>query len=257
METLLFEKKESIALITINRPKEMNALNSQVMEEMDALIDQISKDRDIHVLIITGRGKAFIAGADIAEMKDKNSFEAKSFAKKGMTLFRKIENMDKVTISAVNGFALGGGCEFAMCTDIRIASEAAKFGQPEVSLGITPGFGGSQRLPRLVGEGRAKEIIFTGNLIDADEAYRIGLVNKVVGPDDLMTAAREMAENIASKAQIAVRNSKSAINRGMQTDIDTAMSIEEDAFALCFATEDQKEGMQAFLDKRKAQFKTK
>lgn len=257
LETLLFEKKESIALISINRPKEMNALNSQVMEEMDALIDQISKDRDIHVLIITGRGKAFIAGADIAEMKDKNSFEAKAFAKKGMTLFRKIENMDKVTIAAVNGFALGGGCEFAMCTDIRIASEAAKFGQPEVSLGITPGFGGSQRLPRLVGEGRAKEIIFTGNLIDADEAYRIGLVNKVVGPDDLMTAAREMAENIASKAQIAVRNSKSAINRGMQTDIDTAMSIEEDAFALCFATEDQKEGMQAFLDKRKAQFKTK
>lgn len=257
METLLYEKKDRIGIISINRPDAMNSLNTKVLMELDVLIDELAKDENIHVIVLTGSGKAFVAGADIAEMKDKNVIEAKAFARLGMSLFRKIENMEKVVIAAVNGFALGGGCELAMACDIRIASEKAKFGQPEVGLGITPGFGGTQRLPRLVGEGIAKELIFTSDIIKADEAYRIGLVNKVLAPDLLMDTVIEMAEKIASKAQIAVRNSKESINRGMQADIDTGMSIEEDLFAICFSTEDQKEGMKAFLEKRKPEYKLK
>ncbi len=257
LETLLFEKRGNIGIINIHRPEAMNALNSKVLDELDDLMDEISKDEDVYVVVLTGSGKAFVAGADIAEMKDKNALEAKVFAGKGMSLFRKIETMDKPVIAAVNGFALGGGCELAMCCDIRIASEKAKFGQPEVGLGITPGFGGTQRLSRLVGEGIAKELIFTCDIIKADEAYRIGLVNQLVAAEDLMETAIQMAEKIASKAQIAVRNSKQAINRGLQTDIDTGMTIEEDLFALCFSTEDQLEGMAAFLEKRKPEYKIK
>lgn len=257
METLLFEKKENIGIISINRPEAMNSLNSQVLDELNGLIDNLSKDENIHVVILTGSGKAFVAGADIGEMKDKTVMEAKEFARSGMRLFSKIENLDKPVIAAVNGFALGGGCELAMCCDIRIASEKAKFGQPEVGLGITPGFGGTQRLPRLVGQGLAKELIFTCDIIKADEAYRIGLVNKLVAAEDLMDVAMEMAEKIASKAQIAVRNAKRAINTGIQTDIHTAMNIEEDLFAICFSSEDQKEGMKAFLEKRKPEYKIK
>lgn len=254
---LLFEKRGNIGIIYINRPEAMNSLNSSLLDELNLLFDEIQKDEDIYVIILTGKGKAFVAGADIEEMKDKNPIDAKVFANKGLSLFRKIELMDKPVIAAVNGFALGGGCELAMCSDIRIASEKAKFGQPEVGLGITPGFGGTQRLPRLVGEAKAKELIFTCDIIKADEAYRIGLVNKVVTEDKLMESAIEMAEKISSKGQIAVRYSKAAINRGIQADIDTGMIIEEDLFSLCFLTEDQKEGMQAFLEKRKPEYKLK
>lgn len=183
------------------------------------------------------------------------SKEAREFAKNGLGVFRKIELMEKPVIAAVNGFALGGGCELSMCCDIRIASEKAKFGQPETGLGIIPGFAGTQRLSRLVGIGRAKELIFTSDMIDANEAYRIGLVNKVVPHDDLMKVVMEMAENILAKGQIAVRFAKTAINRGIETDIETGMSIERDLFGLCFTTEDQKEGMGAFLGKRKPDYK--
>lgn len=256
-ENLLYEKKDKIAIVRINRPKALNALNTSLIGELDLLIDQVIADEEVYVLIITGQGKAFVAGADIGEMKDMDPMEAKSFARKGLDLFRKIESMSKPVIAAVNGFALGGGCELAMCCDIRIASERASFGQPETGLGITPGFGGTQRLARIVGEGRAKELIFTCDMIKADEALRIGLVNKVTAEDELMDQAIDMATKIARNAQVAVRNAKEAINRGMQTDIDTAMLIEEGLFSLCFATEDQKEGMEAFLEKRKPEYKLK
>ncbi|WP_427339326.1 short-chain-enoyl-CoA hydratase [Caloranaerobacter sp. DY30410] len=254
-ENLLLKKEGNICILTINRPKALNALNSEVLEELSDAVDQIEKDKDIHVVIITGEGKAFVAGADILEMKDMTSEAARKFAKQGLEVFRKIELMEKVVIAAVNGFALGGGCELAMCCDIRIASEKAKFGQPEVGLGITPGFAGTQRLSRLVGVAKAKELIFTGDMIDANEAEKIGLVNKVVKPDELMNTAIELAKKIASKGQIAVRYSKIAINRGFETDIETGMEIERNLFSLCFATYDQKEGMTAFIEKRKPEFK--
>lgn len=254
---LVFRRETNIGILSINRPDALNALNSSVLEELIQAIDMANKDEEVHVLILTGEGRAFVAGADIGEMKDMSPTDARKFAETGIDLFRKIELMEKPVIAAVNGFALGGGCELAMSCDIRIASEKAKFGQPEVGLGITPGFAGTQRLGRLVGIGRAKELIYTSDIIDADEAYRIGLVNKVVAPEELMGKAMEMAEKIASKSQLAVRYAKTAINRGMETDLDTAMAIEKDLFGLCFATEDQKEGMAAFLEKRKPNFKLK
>ncbi len=256
-ETLLFEKRENIGIVSINRPSSMNSLNSKVLDELDRLFDEIKRDKDIYVVVLTGMGKAFVAGADIPEMKDKNTLEAKEFADKGLNLFRKIELMEKPVIAAVNGFALGGGCELAMCCDIRIGSNKAKFGQPEVGLGITPGFGGTQRLPRLVGEGRAKEIIFTCDIIDAEEAYRIGLLNKIVAAEELMEKSLEMASKIASKGQIAVRHSKTSINIGIETNLDSAMEIEASLFSMCFSTEDQKEGMGAFLEKRHPEYKLK
>lgn len=254
-DNLIFKKQGNIAILTINRPEALNALNSNLLNQLDLAIDKVIEDEDIYVAIITGQGKAFVAGADISEMKNMTSVEAREFASKGLKLFRKIETMEKPIIAAVNGFALGGGCELSMCCDIRIASERAKFGQPEVGLGITPGFGGTQRLPRLVGEGRAKELIFTTDIIDANEAYRIGLANKVVTGEVLMDTAMEMAENIASKGQFAIRYAKESINRGGEVDLDTAMSIEKNLFGLCFASEDQKEGMAAFLEKRKPNYK--
>lgn len=254
-ENLLLKKEGNICILTINRPKALNALNSKVLEELNAAVEQIEKDKDIYVVIITGEGKAFVAGADILEMKDMTPEAAREFANKGLQIFRKIELMEKVVIAAVNGFALGGGCELAMCCDIRIASDKAKFGQPEVGLGITPGFAGTQRLSRLVGIAKAKELIFTGDMIDANEAEKIGLVNKVVKHDELMDVAIQMANKIASKGQIAVRYSKIAINRGFETDIETGMEIERNLFSLCFATDDQKEGMTAFIEKRKPEFK--
>lgn len=257
LNNLIFEKEGNIAVLSINRPDALNALNSKVLEELDNAIDKVKEDDDIHVLILTGKGKAFVAGADIGEMKDMDPIKGRDFAAKGLDIFRKIELMEKPVIAAVNGFALGGGCELSMCCDIRISSEKAKFGQPEVGLGITPGFGGTQRLSRLVGEGRAKELILTCDIIDSTEAYRIGLVNKVVAAEELMDAAMEMAKKISSKAQIAVRYSKTAINTGGQVDLDTGMSIEKDLFGLCFASEDQKEGMAAFLEKRKPNYKLK
>lgn len=256
-QNLLWKKEGNIGILSINRPDALNALNSQVLEELYGAIDIISQDDDVHVLILTGEGRSFVAGADIGEMKDLNPIKAREFAERGIATFRKIELMEKPVIAAVNGFALGGGCELSMCCDIRIASTKAKFGQPEVGLGITPGFAGTQRLSRLVGIGIAKELIFTCDIIGADEAYRIGLVNKVVPPEELIDTAMEMAKKIVQKSQIAVRYAKTAINRGIETDLETGMAIEKDLFGLTFATEDQKEGMAAFLEKRHPNYKLK
>ncbi len=209
------------------------------------------------MLIITGIGKAFVAGADISEMKDMNAEQGREFGSLGSKVFRKIELMKKPVIAAINGFALGGGCELSMCCDIRIASSNAKFGQPEVSLGIIPGFAGTQRLSRIVGMAKAKELIFTGNMIKAEEAYNIGLVNKVVESDSLMEEAMKMATKIASNGQIAVKYSKVAINRGYEVDFEAGNEIETSLFGLSFATNDQKEGMTAFLERRKAKFENR
>lgn len=256
-ENLLYKKEGNVGILKINNPKELNALNSTVLKELDIAIDMIEKDDEIKVLILSGEGKAFVAGANISEMRDMNPEEARKFGELGMNVFRKIEIMEKPVIAAINGFALGGGCELAMSCDIRIAGQKAKMGQPEVSLGITPGFGGTQRLPRLIGIAKAKELIYTGNMITADEAEKIGLVNKVVPQEELMDQALSLANKIASLAQIAVKYSKTAISIGIESSIETGMVIEKDLFGLCFATDDQKEGMTAFLEKKKAEFKNK
>ena len=252
---LIIEKQENICTVKINNPEALNALNSTILKELDAAFAEIKEDNSIDVVILTGEGRSFVAGADISQMCEMNAIEGKAFGELGASVFRKIELLDKVVIAAVNGFALGGGCELAMACDIRVASVKAKFGQPEVGLGITPGFSGTQRLARVVGIGKAKELIYTADVIVAEEAYRIGLVNKVVAPEVLMDECMAMAKKIASKAPLAVRYAKEAINRGIETDIDTGISIEADLFGLCFSTEDQKEGMQAFLGKRNADFK--
>jgi enoyl-CoA hydratase len=254
---LIIEKQEDICIVKINNPQAMNALNSTVLSELDCAFSQIESDQTIKVVILTGEGRAFVAGADISQMSTMSAAEGKAFGEQGAAVFRKIEQLKVPVIAAVNGFALGGGCELAMACDIRIASAKAKFGQTEVGLGITPGFSGTQRLPRLVGMGVAKELIYTADIIGADEAYRIGLVNKVAEPEALMDQAIEMAKKIASKAPIAVRYSKEAINRGCQVDIDTAIAIEANLFGLCFASEDQKEGMSSFLNKKAPEFKNK
>lgn len=252
MENIRLEKQNHVAVLTISRPKALNALNTQTLMELEEAIDMVANDKETYVLVITGDGdKAFVAGADIAEMKDKNVFEANEFGVLGNRVFRKIELLDKPVIAAVNGFALGGGCELSLSCDIRLASENAKFGQPEVSLGITPGFGGTQRLSRVVGEAKAKELIYTGSTIKAEEALAIGLVNKVVSKESLMEETLSMANKIAGNAPIAVRLCKEAINRGMQCDIDTALSYESSVFAQCFASQDQKDAMTAFVEKRK------
>ncbi len=251
MSTVLIEKQGNVGVVTINRPEALNALNSQVLADLSAAIDAVEQDEEIYVMVLTGAGRSFVAGADIGEMKDLNAVEGKAFGNFGNSVFMKIENMKKPTIAAVNGFALGGGCELSMTCDIRIASEKAKFGQPETGLGITPGFGGTQRLPRIVGMSKAKELIFTAKNINAEEALRIGLVSQVVAPEALMDTAMELANAIAANAQIAVRQSKQAINRGMQCDIATGVAYEAEAFGLCFATEDQKDAMTAFVNKEK------
>lgn len=255
---VIYEVKENIAVITINRPEALNALNLSVLEELGQTIAKAEADSSVYVLIITGAGKAFVAGADISQMKDLSAVEAKAFGEYGNNVFAKIEGLSKPVIAAINGYALGGGCELAMSCDIRLAGTKAKFGQPEVGLGITPGFGGTQRLPRIVGSSKAKELIFTAETIGADEALRIGLVSKVVPDEELMSAALEMANKIAKNAQIAVRQSKDAINKGIQTDIQTGLAFEAQAFGLCFSTEDQKDAMTAFVNKTKvAAFKNK
>lgn len=251
---LLYEKQNDIGILKINRPKALNALNTETLAELSTAIDGISVDKSVKVLIITGEGRSFVAGADIVEMKDKTPEEARVFAELGMSTFRKIELMEKPVIAAVNGFALGGGCELSMACDIRIAGDKAKFGQPEVTLGITPGFAGTQRMSRLIGTAKAKELIFTGKMIKADEAEKMGLVNAVVEQDSLMDVALEMANLIAINSPTAVKYSKSAINRGYETDMETAMYIEKDVFGLCFATDEQTEGMSAFIEKRKPNF---
>jgi len=257
-ENIILEKEEKLAVLYINRPKAMNALNKDTILEIKDAVTAVNDDPAVELLIITGSGdKSFVAGADIAFMQNLSAMEAREFGALGQKVFRLIEAMEKPVIAAVNGFALGGGCELAMCCDFRIAASNAKFGQPEVGLGITPGFGGTQRLPRLVGPGMAKQLLYTADVINADEAFRIGLVNKVVQPEELLPEVKKIAGRILSKGQLAVRLSKAAANEGMQTDIDRAMSIEADAFGLCFATQDQKEGMTAFLEKRKASFISK
>ncbi|PKM77322.1 MAG: crotonase [Firmicutes bacterium HGW-Firmicutes-15] len=257
-ENILLEIEDRTALLSINRPNALNALNADTLLDIKNAVLAIAEDPNVDVLIITGVGnKAFVAGADIAYMQKLPAMQARAFAILGQEVFRLIETMDKPVIAAVNGFALGGGCELSMACDIRLASDKALFGQPEVGLGITPGYGGTQRLPRLIGEGRAKELIYSAININADEAYRVGLVNHVYPAESLMAEAKKLAKIISGKAPLAVRLSKNQVTRGMQADIDTAMAIEADLFGLCFATEDQKEGMAAFVEKRKADFKCK
>lgn len=253
MEFILYEQKGAYAIITINREKALNALNSTVLEELDKTLDGVNLE-EVRCLILTGAGtKSFVAGADIGEMSSLTKAEGEAFGKKGNDVFRKLETFPIPVIAAVNGFALGGGCEISMSCDIRICSENAVFGQPEVGLGITPGFGGTQRLARLVGAGMAKQMIYTARNIKADEAYRIGLVNAVYPQEELMAAAEKMAAGIAKNAPIAVRNCKKAINEGLDVDMDQAIVIEEKLFGDCFESYDQKEGMAAFLEKRKVE----
>ncbi|MBO8158079.1 enoyl-CoA hydratase-related protein [Thermosyntropha sp.] len=250
------ERENYTGILWVSRPEVLNALNTEVLMEIGKAIDELGRDEGVRAIIVTGVGdKAFVAGADIREMQSLNAVQGRSFGKTGQEVFRKIEELEKPVIAAINGFALGGGCELAMAADIRLASDKAKFGQPEVTLGIIPGFGGTQRLSRLIGKGRAMELILTGSMISAEEAYRIGLVNYVYPANELLKEAKKMAEKITSNAPLAVKFAKSAINKGGQTDIDTGMSIEADLFGLCFATEDQKSGMKAFINKEKVEFK--
>ncbi|ABO48949.1 short chain enoyl-CoA hydratase [Desulforamulus reducens MI-1] len=253
--TLFLEKEGNIALLTINRPKALNALNPEVLTELGQAVDVITADDEIFVVILKGAGeKAFVAGADITAMKDMTALESRAFGILGQEVFKKLEYMPKPVIAAINGFALGGGCELAMACDIRVATEKSKFGQPEVGLGVTPGFAGTQRLPRLVGKGRAKELLYTADMISAADAHRIGLVNHVVAEDQLLEFCKSMAKRIATKGQIAVRLCKAAVDQGLEMDVDKSMAFEADIFALCFATSDQKEGMTAFVEKRKPNF---
>lgn len=252
---VLLEKEGAVATLTVNRPKALNALNRDTLLDIKAAIECCRDDAEVNVIIITGAGdKAFVAGADITFMQEMNALEGREFGLLGQSVFSLIESIEKPVIAAINGFALGGGCELAMACDFRICSDASKFGQPEVGLGVTPGFGGTQRLPRLVGTGMAKQLLYSGDMIDAAEALRIGLVNAVLPVDELMPYVKKLAARIASRGQVAVRFCKVAVNEGMQTDIDRSMTLEADLFGLCFATQDQKEGMKAFVEKRKAQF---
>ena len=244
------EQQGHVGILTIDRQEALNALNSQVLSDLDAAIDEVAANDDIYVVILTGAGRSFVAGADIGEMRDLTSISGKKFGVHGGSVFLKLENMAKPVIAAVNGFALGGGNELCMACDIRLASEKAKFGQPEVGLGITPGFAGTQRLPRIVGISKAMELILTAKVIGAAEAKAIGLVSEVYPPEELMPKAMELANAICAKAQIAVQEPKRCIRMGMQTDIATGSAFEAEAFGVCFGTEDQTEGMSAFLEKR-------
>jgi len=254
-QNLILEKEDYLAILYINRPKALNALNAETLYELEAAVKDVKADPNIKVMIVTGTGdKSFVAGADITFMLPLSPAEGRCLSDVGEKVFRQFELMEKPVIAAINGFALGGGCELAMACDIRLASENAVFGQPEVGLGVIPGFGGTQRLPRLIGEGRAKELTYTADIINAQEAYRIGLVNHVYPQEQVMDEAKKMAKKIAAKAPLAVGYSKFAIGKGLQADIDTAMSIESDMFGMCCATTDKFEGMGAFVEKRKPQF---
>lgn len=255
--TVKSEYRNGYAILTINRPEALNALNKEVIADLEAAVSEVEANGQISALIITGEGRSFVAGADIGEQSVLDLEGGRKWGQRGSTLMRRIEKLEIPTIAAVNGFALGGGCELALSCDIIIAGEKAKFGQPEVGLGITPGFSGTQRLPRRVGIGKAKELIFTGRMIGAAEALEIGLANKVVPQEDLMSEATAMAGAIAKNAPLAVKYSKAAIARGLEMDIDDGIAMENELFAMCFASEDQKEGMQAFLEKRPADFKNK
>ena len=257
-ENLLVEREENLAVVTINRPKVLNALNGDVIRELSLVVDELEGDDGVRVVIITGSGeKAFVAGADIAFMSKLSPMEAMRFARLGQAVMRKIENMSKPVIAAVNGFALGGGNELAMSCDIRVASERAKFGQPEVQLGIIAGFGGTQRLTRLVNPGLAKEILYTADQYDAETAHKMGLVNHVVPAEELLSFCKGMAKRIAARGPVAVSLTKEAINAGLEMDLDKAIGVEADLFGLSFTTEDRKEGIAAFLEKRKPAFQNK
>lgn len=251
-KNLLVEISDGIAVVTINRPKSLNALNSETLSELNACFEAVEEDDAVKVLILTGSGeKSFVAGADISEMVNASAIEGRAMGLLARSAFKRLEDMEKPTIAAVNGYALGGGCEISMACDVTIASENAKFGQPETGLGILPGFGGTQRLARLVGKKRAKELIFTCDMINAEEAFRIGLVNHVVHPEELINYCKEMAKKMMKNAPMSLALAKQAINVGLDTDIDAGLKLEANLFGLSFATEDKKEGMTAFLEKRK------
>lgn len=239
-----------VGIVTMNRPETLNALSSAVFADLLKAFDAVEANDDIYVVVITGAGRSFVAGADISEMAAMNVTAGKKFGDLGNQAMLRLEMMEKPTIAAINGFALGGGCELSMACDIRIASEKAKFGQPEVGLGITPGFGGTQRMPRIIGTAAAMELILTADVINAQKALELGLVSKVVAPDALMDTAMELANKIASKAQLAVRAAKQAVRRGIQCDMSTAATYEALAFGTCFGTEDQKDAMKAFVEKK-------
>jgi enoyl-CoA hydratase len=254
-ETLLLDISEGVATVTINRPEVLNALNAELLQKLRETLATLEKEPLARVIILTGSGeKAFVAGADIAAMRDLGPLAAREMALTAQELLASIESCSKPVIAAVNGYALGGGCELAMACDLRIASDSARFGQPEVNLGIIPGWAGTQRLPRLVGKGRALELVLTGNIIDAEEAWRIGLVNRVVSQGELMAESRKLALQIAAKSQVTTRLCKEAVVNGLEMDSARAGQYEADLFGLCFSTHDQKEGMSAFLEKRKARF---
>src|SRR5499427_4534138 len=255
LENVLYEKKDRIAYVTLNRPKVLNALNAETWRDLQTAFETARQDEEVRGVILTGSGdKAFIAGADISELSRMNAVEAEKSSSYGQTVLSLIENLGKPVIAAVNGFALGGGCETAMACTIRIASENSKFGQPEVKLGLLPGGGGTQRLPRLVGKGRALQLILSGAMISAQEAWRIGLVNEVVPAADLIPRAEAILKMIASNAPIAVKQSLEAVNKGMDTSQSAGFVLEASYFGLCAGTEDKKEGTSAFLEKRAPQF---
>jgi enoyl-CoA hydratase/carnithine racemase len=257
-ENILLEKKNSIAYVTINRPKVLNALNMATMEELRAAFHDIKNDAAVRVVIMTGAGeKAFIAGADISELAKHDPVSAKAYTHRGQSVLNLIENLGKPVIACINGFALGGGCEIAMACTMRLASENAKLGQPEVKLGIIPGYGGTQRLPRLVGKGLAMQLVLTGEMISAQEAHRIGLVNEVVAAAELIPRAEAIAQKIISNAPLAVQYTMEAVNRGMEMPLAEGLFLEATLFGVSCATEDKKEGTTAFLEKRQAQFKGK
>ncbi len=255
-ENIIYEVNEGIATITFNRPKALNALNRALLGELSQALDEIAADEDIRALVLTGAGdKSFVAGADITELATYNSLSAKNFAQIGHRIIQKLQQLPIAVIAAVNGFALGGGTEIAIACDFIYAAENAKFGQPEINLGLIPGFGGTQRLSRLIGTNKAKELIFTGKMISAAEALQIGLANKVFPQEQLMDEVMKTAGEIASKGKVSLREAKQAINRGMDVDLATGCGVEIDAFAISFASPDAKEGTTAFVEKRKAEFK--
>jgi enoyl-CoA hydratase len=257
-KTLLYEKKDGIGVVTLNRPEALNALNSTVYTELYDVFEAIENDEEVRAVVLRGSGeKAFAAGSDVAEMASMNTLEIQKFMATIRKASDRIYSLTKPTIAAISGYALGGGCELAMCCDLRICSEKARFGQPEINLGLIPGAGGTQRLPRLIGVAKAKEMIFLGDMIDAATALNLGLVNKVVPPEKLMEEAMVWATKLVSKSGPVLAMAKLAINTGIDTDINSGLNVETKCDALCFATEDQKEGMKAFLEKKKVVFKNK
>lgn len=255
-ENIIYNIDGDIATITFNRPKALNALNGALLEELSEALDDVSGNEDIRVLVLTGSGdKSFVAGADISELATFDALQAKNFAQNGHCILAKLQQLPIAVIAAVNGFALGGGSEIALACDFIYASENARFGLPEITLGLIPGFGGTQRLPRLIGANLAKELIFTGRMVSAEEARDFGLVNKVLPADELMEAVVKTAKGIAAKGRVSLRAAKQAVNRGLEVDLASGCAIEIDAFSICMTSPDAKEGTSAFLEKRKAEFK--